>query len=147
MRRGRHHQHNPVPGAYFAEPVDHRYALQRPSAQCLRRHTADLFLRHSGIMLEFERRQLAALAPAQARKRHNRPDIETPFRNQRALRRCIERLGLNADCHTRFHLGPYPPVMGGKNAISDAPAMGVSGFTWRRSIAARTISGFSNAAA
>ena len=38
-----------------------------------------------------------------------------------------------------------PPVIGGKNAISRAPAMAASGLTWAWSIAARITFGFSNA--
>ncbi len=38
-----------------------------------------------------------------------------------------------------------PPVIGGKNAISLAPAIGASGRTWRLSIALRTTFGFSKA--
>ncbi len=39
----------------------------------------------------------------------------------------------------------YPPVIGGKKAISAAPAIGASGLAWTRSIAARTTPGFSKA--
>jgi hypothetical protein len=40
---------------------------------------------------------------------------------------------------------PQPPVIGGKNAISRAPAIAVSGLTWTWSIAARITLGFSKA--
>src|SRR5262249_10265688 len=40
---------------------------------------------------------------------------------------------------------PQPPVIGGKNAISLAPAIRASARTWRLSIALRTTFGFSNA--
>ena len=39
----------------------------------------------------------------------------------------------------------YPPVIGGKKAISRAPAIGASGRTWVRSIAARTTRGLAKA--
>jgi hypothetical protein len=39
----------------------------------------------------------------------------------------------------------YPPVIGGKNAISPAPSMRASARTWLLSMAARITFGFSNA--
>src|ERR1019366_3197544 len=40
---------------------------------------------------------------------------------------------------------PYPPVIGGKNAISRAPAITASALTWARSMAVRITLGFSKA--
>jgi len=50
-------------------------------------------------------------------------------------------VGRRSDTHRETH----PPVIGGKNAISRAPAMTACGLTCAWSIAARITPGFSNA--
>src|SRR5215813_14932247 len=49
----------------------------------------------------------------------------------------------NGSCCKRTFI--HPPVMGGKKAISRAPAIAASALTWARSTAARITRGFSNA--
>ena len=57
----------------------------------------------------------------------------------------VERLALQADGGHGTPAPFQPPVIGGKNAISRAPAIAVSALTWVRSMAARITFGFSNA--
>ena len=91
-------------------------------------------------MLEFERRERAALVAAEAREGDDRADIRAPLAQCTHLGSRIEILRLDANGR-----GHHPPVMGGKNAISPAPSIGASGFTWVWSMAARTTSSFSKA--
>src|SRR5581483_5419851 len=66
----------------------------------------------------------------------------------------VERLALQTD-RGRHSLGlphshrhrAHPPVIGGKKAISRAPAIAASALTWRWSIAARITRGLSKACA
>ena len=67
------------------------------------------------------------------------PTSVRPCAQPRDLGADVEVLALQADGQRQ------PPVIGGKNAISRAPAIAVSGFTWVRSIAARITFAFSNA--
>ena len=73
-----------------------------------------------------------------------------PLRQRRDLARDVEIGFLDADGHDGGHgliatLKRQPPVIGGKNAISRAPAIMASGLTWAWSIAARITFGFSKA--
>ena len=90
----------------------------------------DLLLGHAGIVLEFERGERAGLAAAQAGEGDDRADIGPPARQRRDSR----RRGRNPRPGSRTVIGAarhaiQPPVMGGKKAISRAPAIGVSGLT------------------
>ena len=98
---------------------------------------------HAGIMLERHRRdRIGALATAaNAGEGHDRADIVAALRDQPLFGGDVEILALQAD---RRHI--HPPVIGGKNAISRAPASSrVAACTWVRSIAARITFGLSNA--
>ena len=68
-----------------------------------------------------------------------------PLRQRRDLLRDVEIGFLDADGRGHGHGRAQPPVIGGKNAISRAPAIVASGLTWAWSIAARITFGFSNA--
>src|SRR4051812_43779666 len=99
-------------------------------------------------MLEFQRGEAALLGPAQAREGDDGPDIRSPDAQLRTFGGGVEwtRLDTNSDrARNLAHGAIQPPVMGGKKAISRAPAIAVSGFTCLRSIAARTTRGFSKA--
>jgi len=90
------------------------------------------------------------VAAANAGEGDNRADIGAPMRERARLGGSVERLMLQADGRghvTRSSSSGQPPVMGGKNAISRAPAIAVSARTCARSIAARITRGFSNACA
>ena len=72
------------------------------------------------------------------------------LRQRRDLPRDVEIGFLNADGHGSGHGRDaqqidQPPVIGGKNAISRAPAIMASGLTWAWSIAARITRGVSKA--
>ena len=69
-----------------------------------------------------------------------------PLRQRRDLLRDVE-IGLPGCGWSAVtgHVKPQPPVIGGKNAISRAPAIAASGLTWAWSIAARITFGFSKA--
>ena len=101
--------------------------------------TLDLGLRHAGIM--FQRHRRDAVVAADAGEGRDRADIGAPVRQPRDLGADVEVLALDADGQPLSR----SPVIGGKNAISRAPAICVSGFTWLRSIAARITLAFSNA--
>ena len=91
-------------------------------------------------MLDLERRQTPALVAAQADEARQRADFAPPGGQRAAFRRGVEILGLDADgAHAQ------PPVIGGKKAISFAPAIGASRATWARSIATRITCGLSKA--
>ena len=105
----------------------------------------ELGFRHAGIVLEFQGGEPAALVPAQAREGRRprryplRPSVSdaTPRASKSSAARsksCPPGLRDGRALMTVAH----PPVMGGKKAISRAPAMEASGFTWVWSIAART---------
>src|SRR5581483_9249367 len=101
--------------------------------------------------------RLAVLvAAADTGERHHRADIGAPALQPRGFRGRIERLALQANGGVRARHGgslaspparDYPPVIGGKNAISCAPAILVCAGTCARSIAARITFGFSKACA
>src|SRR5262249_39858881 len=85
-------------------------------------------------------------AAADAGEGDDGADVGTAARERRGLRGGIEILLLQTHGHLRLLGGVfYPRVMGGKNAISLAPAKPVSARTWLRSMAARMTRGFSNA--
>ena len=62
-------------------------------------------------------------------------------RDKFTLRPAFGRTGVPGHDETKS----YPPVIGGKKAISRAPEMAASGFTCIRSMAARMTFGFSKA--
>src|SRR5262249_7737064 len=111
--------------------------------------TRDFLLRHARIMLERQRfdRICALTAAADADEAHDRADVGAAARQPLGLFCWIEVLGLQSYRGRDSHCGDpaQPPVIGGKNAISRAPAIAVSGLTCLRSIAARITFGFSNA--
>src|SRR5262245_23978684 len=128
--------------------MNHGDATQRPAALGGFDVAADLGLDHAGIVLEREAGNgLAVLVPAaDAGERDDRADIGPSARERTRLGGGVERLLLQTDgcAHGTRH---HPPVIGGKNAISRAPAIAASARTWARSIAARITRGFSNACA
>src|SRR6185437_14884150 len=107
------------------------------------RRARDLLLSHAGIVLEVERGERAALAAAITDEAHDGADIGSAAGERFHLRARIEILPLDADGRH----GAQPPVIGGKNATSFAPAMEASLRTCIRSSAARTPAGLSNARA
>jgi hypothetical protein len=122
----------------------------------------DLGLSHARIMSErvsaaIGRRLIAA---TDAGEGDDGAGIGAAMRELRSIGSGIDRLALETDSdgHTHgshLHLSPragrgrrnHPPVIGGKKAISRAPAILVSALTWARSMAARITFGFSNACA
>ncbi len=78
-------------------------------------------------------------------KRDDGADIGAAFAQRRDLLRDVEIGFLDANGRGDGHLKAQPPVIGGKNAISRAPAIAASGLTWAWSIAARITFGFSKA--
>src|SRR5215216_4635447 len=137
--------------------MDYSDAKQRPAAACVLDVPRDLGLRHAGIMLERESRDRLSIlvAAADARKGDDGADIGAPARQRRHLCGRVECLSLQADghlagpfCFSSAYAGEsYPPVIGGKNAISRAPASAVSAFTCVRSSAARITFGLAKACA
>src|SRR5262245_53168021 len=136
--------------------MNHGDAAQRPAALGRLDMAADLGLRHAGIVLEREASDRLAIlvAAADAGEGNHRADIGAPMRERARLGGGVERLLLQAD--GRGHITrssplrswpSHPPVMGGKKAISRAPAIAASARTCARSIAARITRGFSNACA
>src|ERR1700731_867579 len=112
----------------------------------------DFGLRHAGIMFKRQRGDgVAVLAvPANAGKADDGADIGARTRQRRDLLRNVEIGFLNANSHGSGHgriaqQMDQPPVIGGKKAISRAPAIMVSGLTWAWSIAARITRGVSKA--
>jgi hypothetical protein len=114
--------------------MNNGYAQQWPTVDSLCNVSFDLGFCHPGIVLERERGdRLAALgSPADSGKCHYRADIIPAARELRRFRGGVERLALQA--YGRFHAlnvarshnRGYPPVMGGKNAISPAPLIAAS---------------------
>ena len=78
-------------------------------------------------------------------KRDDRADIGAASGQRRDFLRDVEIGFLDADGRRDGHGMAQPPVIGGKNAISRAPAIAASGLTWVWSIAARITFGFSKA--
>ena len=77
--------------------------------------TLDLGFRHAGIV--FQRHRRDAVVAADAGEGRDRADVGAPVRQPRDLGADVEVLALDADGHAQ------PPVIGGKNAISRAPAI------------------------
>ncbi len=121
--------------------MDRRDAEERPARFGFGDDARDLGLGHPGIMLDLERRQTPALVAAEADEGHQRADVDAPGGERARLGGGVEILGL--DAHRRP--SPQPPVIGGKKAISRAPAILASCPTWARSIAARITRGRSKA--
>ena len=102
---------------------------------------------------ERQRRDAAAVlaAAADAAETDDGADIGAPFRQRGDFPRGIEIGFLDADGHDSGHAvnaiiqQVQPPVIGGKKAISRAPAIIVSGLTWAWAIAARITRGVSKA--
>ena len=111
---------------------------KRPRCRRFGSMTLDFCFRHSRIMLERKcgDRLAVLVAAAYPGECHDRADIVAAARELRRFRGGVKRLALQT--HGRFHganlarrqreLG-YPPVIGGKNAISPAPFIDVSGRT------------------
>ncbi len=78
-------------------------------------------------------------------KRHDGADIGAACRQRGDLLADVEIGFLDPDGHMGGHDVYQPPVIGGKKAISRAPAMTVSDLTWAWSIAARITRGVSKA--
>src|SRR5262249_29298347 len=106
----------------------------------------DFRLGHAGIVLEQHGgdRCSGLVAPADPCESHNGADVGASTREQCGFRGSIEIRGLQPDSCGHWN---QPPVIGGKNATSLAPATGALALTWVRSMAARMNLGFSNAEA
>ena len=104
---------------------------KRPARFRLLDVALDLGFRHAGIMLERERGDRLArfVAAADAGEGHHRADIGAPARQLRRFGGGVERLALQANggsvavmalmlARRRQRHERYPPVIGGKNAIS-----------------------------
>ena len=102
--------------------MNHRCAQKRPARLRLARRAGDFVFGHAGIMFELERGEPSALAAAVADKAHHRADVGSPARKRFRLRSGVEIALLNADRRHRVQ----PPVIGGKNATSFAPAIRAS---------------------
>jgi hypothetical protein len=134
MTRCGHDENYVFAGHDASVSMNNGYAQQRPTIDRLCNVSFDLGFRHPGIVLERERgdRLVPLGSPADSRKRHDRADINSAARELRRLRGGVERLALQA--YGRFHAfnvarshrRGYPPVMGGKNAISPAPLIAAS---------------------
>ena len=133
--------------------VDDGDAKERPARLRLLDMARDLGFCHARIMLERERgdRRAVFVAAADARESDHRTDIGAPVR-ERALPPAaskVSRCSRIVIAKSSVNVAPplqstSPPVIGGKKAISPAPAIRAP-FTWARSIAARMTFGFSNA--
>ena len=110
------------PGAMRPMSVDDGDAHQRPSRLRLSDDPRHLFFRHAGIMFEFEGRESAGLVAAVADEGHE--SLRRPFYRERAPRLRGRRRSPPAGRGRRP--SSYPPVIGGKNAISFAPAIAAS---------------------
>src|SRR5579872_2145867 len=123
--------------------MDDRQAEKRPARQGLAGDALDLGQGHGAVMLDFERFKPPALVATQADETDQRADIGAAFAQRIGLRGGVEILALNANDRRGFHR--QPPVIGGKKAISLAPAIFASCETWAWSIAARITFFFSKA--
>ena len=102
--------------------VNDRHPEKRPARLRFVRRAGDLLLGHARIVLELERRELAALVAAIADEAHDRADVRPAAGERFGLRAGVEIVALDADGRHRRQ----PPVMGGKNATSFAPAIRAS---------------------
>src|SRR5262245_56214277 len=108
--------------------MDHGDTTQRPAALSRLDVAADLGLGHAGIVLEREacNRLAVLVTAANPGESDNRADIGAPARERARLGGGVDRLLLQANRRghiTRSSASGHPPVMGGKNAISRAPAI------------------------
>ncbi len=115
-------------------------AGKRPARLGFRGDALDLRFRHARIMLDVQGRERARFVATQTCERHDRADVGPPSRQRIAFGGRVEDVRLDAN---REH---QPPVIGGKKAISRAPAIGVSCLTCPRSIAARIVAASAKAA-
>src|SRR5215475_10936964 len=119
--------------------VNNGDAQQPPPVRGFGYVTLDLGFRHARIMLECQRCDRFAIldAPANSRKCDDSSHITLPVRKRCRFRSGVKGLALQSD--GRFHAlnlarrsgRGYPPVMGGKNAISPAFLIAASDRTWR----------------
>src|SRR5580704_1154915 len=84
-------------------PVHGEDAFERPAGGRLKGGAIDFGLRHSGIMLDFERRQGAAFVTAKPGETYQRADIGAPLGQPGGFRRNIEALRLNAHKYPGTH--------------------------------------------
>jgi len=143
-RRGCH-QHDVFAGQDAAVSMNDRDTQQRPSFNGFSDVPLDFGFRHSRIMLKRERddRRAILVAAANPSERHQRTDVAAAMCEIRRHHGRVKRLALQA--YGRFHVlnvtrrqwRGYPPVMGGKNAISPAPSIAASARTCLWSMAAR----------
>ena len=124
------------PGTMPAVAVDDGDAEQRPARSRLLDVARDLGFRHAGIMFERHRRdRLAVSSPRQMPvKVDDRADIGAAARQRADLGGRCRSLALQRTVRSWWNLArrppaTLPPVIGGKKAISRAPAIGASGFT------------------
>ena len=156
MRRRGRHQHDVLARHDAAVTVDDGDAEQRPARFRLCDVALDLGFRHAGIMLERERgdRLARLVAAANAGESDQRADIGAPARKLFRFGGGVERLALqahggktvmaaNVAAPARARLTPRHRRE--KGDFDRPPLIGVCGFTWVRSMAARITFGFSKA--
>ena len=122
MRRSDRDKDDPLARRDPAVAVDHRHAEQRPARLGLADRAGNLLFGHARIMLKLERREPPTLVAAIADKARHRADILSTAGEPFGLRAGVEIVALDAD--SRHSL--QPPVIGGKNATSFAPAIKAS---------------------
>ena len=126
MRRGGGHEHDVLTHRYPPVPVDDGQAEERPALGGLAGDPLDLRLGHPGIVLELECGEPAALVATDAGEGDDRAGVDRLPPQRRDLRRDVEILALDADVEGEHRFPDQPPVIGGKSAISRAPAIGAS---------------------
>src|SRR6267378_4309895 len=144
MRGGGDDKDDVVAGQKSAMAMNDGGADERPSRLGLRHMAGDLRLGHAGIVFEHHGgdRRAGLVAPANPCESNDGADVGASPRQQCGFRSGIEVRALQPDgCR---HLN-QPPVIGGKNATSLAPATDALALTWVRSMAVRMNLGFSNA--
>ena len=120
MRRRNRDQDDPLARRDPPVAVNDRHPEKRPARLRFVRRAGDLLLGHARIMLELERRE--PCRPRRGNIRRSSRPRRRPFARGRALR--PPRRDRNRPRWTRtVAIARQPPVMGGKNATSFAPAI------------------------
>ena len=108
-----------------------RLACSGQRARASRLDLGQRLLGHRRVVLELEAGQRAALVAHQPGEADERADVGAAGAQRRELGAEVEVAGLDADRH-------QPPVIGGKNATSRAPASGAARSRSSWSTATRT---------
>ncbi len=113
-------------------------AEQRPAGFRLAGDALQFRFRHAGIMLKLQRGERSRLVAAQADETDQARQCRCGPRESASASAAASK-GLTCSIWTLIIKGggAHPPVIGGKKAISLAPAIDASGFACFRSIAAR----------